>query len=176
MIIGTVWDARLLLFASIVAFVVMAGCGGGGSDNRTPTTIPNAPVISNLAVASSSQACTANGLSGRVRTVGFDYSDPDGNVSGGQVNLSVTSGSQTLATLAVGVPSSTVSVTGTTSGRVTVSNLCIAIVGASSATLNVTLTDALGNVSNQIATTVAAQRPASDPSRPAEAPAGAIGH
>src|SRR5262249_19771498 len=109
---------------------------------------------------------------GRVRTVGFDYVDPDGNVAGGQVTLTVTAGNP----LSAGVPSSNVSITGTTSGLGTLSNLCIAIVGASSATLGATLTDAAGNVCKQIATTIAAERPASERSRPGETPAAAIGH
>jgi hypothetical protein len=134
--------------------VALAGCG---SSHHGGTTTPSTtPIINDLGVATAPQGCTVQGFPGHPRTVTFNFTDTDGNETGGHVDLSL-SGGGPVSSLSSPVPSGFVSISGTTSGTITVS-LCIAIVGGS-ATLSVTLTDAAGNQSNTLSAAVAGQRP-----------------
>jgi hypothetical protein len=143
--------APLVLLAAI-----LAGCGS--SHHGGTTTPSNGPTISDLGVATLAPGCIVQGLPGKARTVNFSFTDPDGNESGGHVDLTLSGGGPTQS-LTVAVPSSGVTLSGSTSGTITLSGLCIAVVGGS-ATLSVSLTDAAGNQSNTVSTAVAGLRPA----------------
>jgi len=143
---------------------ILAGCGGhhgGGTTSSstpsTPSTPSTTPLISDLGVATSAQGCTVQGFSGKVRTVTFSFTDVDGNERGGHVDLTL-SASGPSQSLTVRVPSDGVSLAGTTAGSITISGLCIAVIGGS-ATLTVTLADAAGNESNTLSGAVAGLRP-----------------
>jgi hypothetical protein len=158
---------------------ILAGCGGhhdGGTTSSstpsTPSTPSTTPVVSDLGVATSAQGCTVQALPGKVRTVTFSFTDVDGNERGGHVDLTLAAGGPAQS-LTVGVPSAGVTLAGTTAGTITVSGLCITVIGGS-ATLTVTLTDAAGNESNTLSAAVAGLRPAG-PSAPNQAPSAAMG-
>jgi hypothetical protein len=146
---------RVLLLVVSALAVVLAGCGS--SHHGGTTTPSNTPVISNLGVATSAQGCNVQGLSGHPRTVTFNFTDTDANESGGHVDLTLSAGGPTQS-VSLGVPSASVTLSGTTSGTITVF-VCIAVVGGS-APLSVTLTDAAGNTSNTLSAAVAGLRPA----------------
>ncbi len=127
----------------VVTLLIIANCGGGKKSPAAPS--PDAPVIANLDLTLLQQTCTVQGLSGTLEVVEFDYTDANGDVSGGQVELVV----RKSLTVTGGVPSAGVTITGTTSGHITAA-LCVAIDGASWGTREVTLTDAAGNRSNTL--------------------------
>jgi hypothetical protein len=155
----------------VVLAAILAGCGS--SHHGGTTTPSNGPTIADLGVATLPPGCTVQGLPGKVRTVAFSFTDPDGNESGGHVDLTLSGGGPTQS-LTAAVPSSGVTLSGSTSGTITISGLCIAVVGGS-ATLSVSLTDAAGNQSNTVSAAVAGLRPASGPRGSSENPAAVIG-
>lgn len=133
--------------------LALAGCDGNGDGGTTPNV--NAPVISNLTVTRMG-GCTVQGLSGTVQMITLNYEDINGDVRGGQINAELRAGGETRSTLTEGIPSGSVSVTGTTSGQISTA-LCIAILGlfgTGEGELRVTVTDAAGNRSNRISTEV----------------------
>jgi hypothetical protein len=148
---------RLVRGSVSILAIVLAGCG---SSHHSGTTTPsNSPVISDLGVATSPQGCSVQGFAGHPRTVTFTFMDTDGNETGGHVDLVLSGGGPTQS-LASPVPSGFVTISGTTSGTITVL-LCIAVVGGS-ATLTVSLTDAAGNTSNTLSAAVAGLRAAAN--------------
>ena len=84
----------------------------------------------------------------------FDYIDANGDVRGGRVEVG---GGGTYG-LTFPVPSARASITGTTSGKITVLECFVASGTVSASTFRtVTLVDAAGNRSNQLSGTVAAE-------------------
>ncbi len=132
---------------TVTTLALFASCGGHGG-GTTPVTDP---LISDLNLATSSQTCTAQGFPGHVRTVSFNYADPEGDVRGGHVDLGLV-GANT-PSLTVAVPSNNATLSGTTSGAITISPVCIAVIGGT-ATLTASLTDAAGHTSNTLSTGV----------------------
>ncbi len=137
-------QALLLIFLA----VVVAGCGGSKSSPAGPS--PDSPVIANLAGTFSSQSCSTGAGTGTLRLLSFDYTDSDGNVQGGAVQVTVTLSPGGLpGTGTFGVPSPGVSVSGTTSGTITI-EACVRFGGSSQLSENVTLLDAVRNPSNTL--------------------------
>jgi hypothetical protein len=114
-----------------------------------------APVIGNLVALSGPGPChVPQGFRVVIQGYGFDYIDANGDVSGGHVEV----GGPAFGTYPV--PSANVSITGTTSGKITVRECFIATGSVAASTFRrVTLVDAAGNRSNQLSGTVAAQSP-----------------
>jgi len=139
--------------ALVVLAAILAGCGS--SHHGGTTTPTDTPVISDLDVVTSAQGCTVQGLSGRARKITVNFADTDGNEGGGHLDFVLSGGGPTQS-VTLGVPSDSVTLSGTTSGTIT-SFLCIAVVGGS-ATLSVALTDVAGNQSNTLAAAIAGLR------------------
>jgi hypothetical protein len=139
--------AREVILSLVVPAILLAGCDGGGNG---PTAESQAPVIANLvALGSGSCGNPPQGFRVEVGAYSFDYTDANGDVRGGSVEV----GGGAHLTLAV--PSARVSITGTTSGKITVLE-CFVVMGnvAVSKLRRVTLVDAAGNRSNELAATL----------------------
>lgn len=141
---------------SVVLILASAliGCGGGGSSSPTATS-PNAPVISNPSGEFLLRnTCQTDVGGGSLQLLLFDYTDPDGNVQGGRVE--VTGGffdSAAPQTLTFEVPSQTVSTTGTTSGQIALA-ICITFGESRQLSETIVLFDATDNRSNRLSITV----------------------
>jgi hypothetical protein len=129
-----------------IAVLAVGGCGGGKS------TTPTALAISNLLV-SFGVACTVGAQSGTVEVLSFNFVDPEGDVQGGTVENNKVPNVGPSVTLSGGVPSPGITISGTTSGTVTITE-CIHFGSATSIAEHVTLVDAAGHRSNDISTTV----------------------
>lgn len=140
---------RDILLPLAVSALLLTGCGGGG--NGGPTGASRAPVIANLVPLAGSGPCDPipPGFSVVFLGYSFDYADADGDVRGGHVEVGGG------ATGTFPVPSTRVSITGTTSGKITVLE-CEIAKGAVTVSRfrRVTLVDAAGNRSNELAATL----------------------
>ena len=80
--------ARPLESLGLISLLLLgAACGkdgGGGSPVASDATIP---VIANLRVALSRPCTISGGANGTVKTVAVDYTDADGNLRGGVLEL-----------------------------------------------------------------------------------------
>jgi hypothetical protein len=123
------------------------GCGSGGGGGHAATD-PNAPIITNLR-ATLGRPCTVSGvnLPGTEGVLTFDYTDADGNVRGGIVEVTATFPVGGSFALTGDIPSPGVTVTGTTSGTIT-ATACFRFGGNATVTEQVKVTDASGKVSN----------------------------
>lgn len=136
--------------------LITTSCGGGGGGGAAPTApTPGPPTIANLVATFTGESCAPLiGLARISERLTLDYTDPDGNVSGGQVqvtNAAIFNGAP--ANFTANVPSVPVTITGTTSGRITVS-LCTRFEDRTSLTQTVVLVDQAGNRSNELSVTV----------------------
>jgi hypothetical protein len=125
---------------------LLIGCGsddGGGSSINT-----SAPVIGN-ARTTLGGSCVIEGVneSGTVETVLIDYTDPDGNVAGGTLEVTTVFSAGGSVPLAVDIPSSLVFITGTTSGTLTL-ELCLRFGDSSSVSESIVIRDEAGAASN----------------------------
>jgi hypothetical protein len=141
--------------------ILAAGCGGGG-DGGTATD-PNAPVIANPRVGSGATCTLTTGQSGTLEILSFDYTDADGNTSGGTIEITLSAVAGGPIVLTAPIPSPGVAITGTTSGTVTV-NVCIFFGSNASATAQVRIADASGKISNTL--TIEVVRPSGAPLLP----------
>ena len=143
--------------------VALDACGSGSTSS--PTSSSPVPVISNFASAYLGTACTrvADGLTGSLYSLTFDYTDSDGNVSGGHVQIMRAFNTGKLETFLDTVPSAVapvVTITGTTSGQIRMTD-CPVFATATSYTRTITLFDASNNQSNALSSTV--NKPAGAP-------------
>jgi hypothetical protein len=126
--------------------LMLAGCEG----KKDPSG-PDSPVISNLGLSSAALASCRGSQS--VESLELDYADPNGDVSGGHVEVRLrVENVGTVDTFNVEVPSDHATITGTTSGRITLS-ICIDSDVRDrfhrNLTARVRLFDAAGNGSNE---------------------------
>jgi len=132
-----------------------AACGkGGGGGSASPAataTDPNAPVIANLRV-SYGAGCTLTSIQARgtIEVVSFEYADADGNLRGGTVSNRTTFPTQAPITFTGALPSPGVTISGTTSGIVTIT-ACLLFGGSAGISEEVQVTDVTGKVSNALA-------------------------
>jgi hypothetical protein len=143
-------------FSSLVLLPVLllgVACGKDGGGGSTPTAAdPTIPVIANLQVTLT-QPCTVAGVAGTVKTVAVDYTDADGDLRGGVVELRVTGAVGGPSTPTGAIPSRGVAITGTTAGTVTVTT-CLHFGSNTSLIQEVRVTDASGKASNVLTTTI----------------------
>ncbi|MGH7268621.1 MAG: hypothetical protein ACREMB_27715 [Candidatus Rokuibacteriota bacterium] len=128
-----------------VLLVALAALLAACSDGKSGPSGPDSPVISNLIAILLGGDCLGGGEPQRLE---FDYVDPNGDVSGGHVEVRLRSDDVTFETNNAGVPSSGVTITGTTAGRITLS-LCIDS-DAHDLEARVRLFDAADNASNEL--------------------------
>lgn len=143
---------------------ILAGCGSG--EGKPSPTASNAPVIANLSgsFTGSPGGCQTSGGLGTARLLTFDFVDGDGNVVGGRVLISVAfSPGTTVVDVSFSLPSTGVSITGTTSGTIRVTT-CARFGTSAGLTETVTLFDAAGNPSNALFVTTS--RPGGAPEVP----------
>jgi hypothetical protein len=122
-------------------------CGKSGGGGHAATD-PNAPIITNLR-ASLGRPCTLSGMNlpGTVGVLDLDYTDADGNVRGGSAEVTATFPVGGSFTVTGAIPSPGVTVTGTTSGTISLA-ACIRFGGNARVTYQAKVTDAPGKVSN----------------------------
>lgn len=130
--------------AAVLVAVLTALLPACSADKRDPSG-PDSPVISNLIAILLGGDCLGGGKPQRLE---FDYVDPNGDVSGGHVEVRIRSDDVTLETNNAAVPSFGVTITGTTSGRITLS-LCIDS-DLDDLEARVRLFDAADNASNEL--------------------------
>lgn len=138
-------------------------CGKSGGGGHAATD-PNAPIITNLR-ASLGRPCTVSGvnLPGTVGVLDLDYTDADGNVRGGSVEVVGTFPVGGAINVTGAIPSPGVAITGTTSGTIHLA-LCIRFAGNATVREQVKVTDTSGKVSNVL--TIEVQVPAGLPLGP----------
>jgi hypothetical protein len=119
----------------------LAGC-----DKNGPTS-PDSPVISNLSTALAG-GCGRSQLAELAQRVEFDYADPNGDVRGGHVEVRARSQKADPETFNVTVPSDAASISGTTTGHITVS-VCTGVIAFEGDRVRVRLFDAANNASNE---------------------------
>ncbi len=127
------------------------GGGGGSASSAATATDANAPVITNLRV-SYGAGCTLSSIQARgtIEIVSFDYVDADGNLRGGVVNNRTTFPTQAPITFTGSLPSRGVTISGTTSGTVSIT-ACLLFGGSAGISEEVQVTDVTGKVSNVLA-------------------------
>ena len=144
-----------------------AACGHHGGGGGSPTaTDPNIPVIANLRVSFGGRCALPGNIPGVIEVLAMDYTDADGNLRGGTLNDTATAAVGGSMPLSAPIPSDGVTITGTTSGTIT-ATFCTHFGGNSSLTENVSVTDASGKASNQLALNV--PRPNGAPELPRDA-------
>jgi hypothetical protein len=105
-----------------VLAAVLAGCGGSGGTTGASGE-PGAPQIANgVGTTANGRSCVVGTVPGTPAAILFDYSDVEGDVRGGTVQI--IGPLVAFAAVTLNVPSSTVSITGTTAGRIAVGGLC----------------------------------------------------
>jgi hypothetical protein len=143
----------------LVGVLSVAACGA----SPTPPTTTSVPIISNLTANFSTAGCirTADGLAGRALVVTFDFSDPQGDTTGGRIQLMRVYATGRSETHFFAVPTE-VAVSGTaTSGQIRIGNACPLYNDATGSTERLTLIDASGATSNTLSVSVV--RPAGAP-------------
>jgi hypothetical protein len=139
--------------------------GGGGGSASAPATVtdPNAPVITNLRAAFGAGCTLPSQVRGTIENLSFDYVDANGDLRGGVVDNRTTATFGGPSTLSLPLPSPGVTLSGTTSGTITIS-ACLFFGSNSSISEEVRVTDALGKGSNVLALEIT--RPAGLPLLP----------
>jgi hypothetical protein len=163
---GTRAITRLGLLALLL---VAAGCGksgGGGGAPAVTATDPNAPAITNLRATFGPGCTLSDQRAGTIERLSFDYVDADGNLRGGVVDNRTSAPVGGSITVALALPSGGVTMTGTTSGTITIT-ACLHFGSNSSISEEVRVTDTSGKVSNVLAAEIA--RPAGLPLLPRDA-------
>jgi hypothetical protein len=153
---------------SLLFLGVARGKGGGGGGAAQPATItdPNAPLITNLRGSFGASCTLPNQTQGTVENLSFDYVDADGTLRGGIVDKRTTTVFGGAATFSLPLPSPGVTMSGTTSGTITLS-ACLHFGGNSSISEQVRVTDTSGKSSNVLGLEVT--RPAGLPLLPHDA-------
>jgi hypothetical protein len=154
-----------------------AACSKGGGGGSSPTgSDPTIPTIANLRVALG-QSCTISGtgIAGTAKSVAVDYADADGNLRGGTLELTLIADVGGTQPQTAAIPSGPVTISGTTSGTITVTS-CLHFGSNSSITQQVRVADATGKVSNTLATKVTNPGLLLQPSGPDAAPSERLQH
>lgn len=127
------------------------GGGGGNASSAATVTDPNAPIITNLRV-SFGAGCTLTSIQARgtIEILSFDYVDADGNLRGGGVQNRSTFPTADPVTFSGSLPSRGVTISGTTSGTITIT-ACLLFGGSAGISEEVQVTDVTGKVSNVLA-------------------------
>ena len=98
----------------------------------------------------------------------MNFTDADGNMSGGSGTVTATFDQTTPAVVTFPIPSAAASITGTTAGTITLF-ACVTFGSSTTLTEVVRVADASGKVSNELSVTIS--RPAGAPELPTSAPA-----
>ena len=128
-----------------------------------PPAPPTAPMISNLSAHFSGQSCTraADHLRGSALIVQFDFTDPNGDLSGGKVMLNRTYNTGRSEFHASPIPGDPILTGSSTAGHVEVDNECPLYDNNQTSVETLSLIDAAGLTSNSLSTTT--QRPPGAP-------------
>ena len=147
--------ARFLESLGVMSLLLLgAACGKDGGGGSPTASDPTIPVIANLRVALGRPCTITGGAAGTVKTAAIDYADADGNLRGGVLELTGIADIGGTQTQTTGIPSAPVTISGTTSGTITVTS-CLHFGSNSSFTQQVRVSDATGKVSNALTTRVA---------------------
>lgn len=159
---------RTLASISVIPLLLLGtACGKSGGGGSSPTAVDaNAPVIANLRVTFGARCTLPSGAPGTIESLAFDYTDADGNVRGGTVENTATAAVGGSVTLSGAIPSPGVTLTGSTSGTISL-RFCTHFGSNASITEQVKITDASGKGSNVLALDVA--RPGGAPLLPQNA-------
>jgi hypothetical protein len=130
----------------LLAMGLAAGCGGGGGGSSTD---PNAPVIVNPRVSFGATCTLTSGQGGTMEVLSFDYTDADGNTSGGTLETTAAAVAGGPIVITAPIPSPGVTITGTTSGTIS-ATFCVFFGGNASATMQIRIADASGRISNTL--------------------------
>jgi hypothetical protein len=164
---------------AVIALFFSAACGSTAPTNPTPLPTPApsqapavqpapaaapepapappaspAPAIANLAAVFSGKSCTraADHLTGSALVVTFDFTDGDGDLSGGKVVLYRVYNTGRSESHSSPIPSE-VTITGSpTSGQIRIDNECPLYDDNQTSTETLTLFDAAGHQSNSLST------------------------
>ena len=125
--------------------------------------VPPGPTISNLTASFSGQKCTrqADHLTGSALVVQFDFTDPNGDVPGGQVMLNRTYNTGRSEWHASAVAGDAMLTGSGSAGHIEVDNECPLYDNNQSSVESITLIDATGLTSNRLSATM--QRPPGAP-------------
>ena len=140
-------------------------CGKSGGGGHAAAD-PNAPIITNLRVSFGAGCTLQGGVRGTVEIIAFEYGDADGNVRGGTVENTTTAAVGGAMIFTPAIPSPSVTISGTTSGTITVT-ACLFFGSNSSVTEQIKVTDASGKTSNVL--TIEVARPGGAPLLPRDA-------
>jgi hypothetical protein len=157
--------------------LLFAGCGGHSDNPTSSTSTSSVPQIASLSSAHFLQVtCQIDGLPGQIHQISFTFSDVGGDVSGGNVIVTLAFspvGTLGSATRVFPVPSASASLSGNaTSGTITVS-VCVRFGANTTVTETITLQDASGLSSNALSQTFG--RPSNAPEVPRGPSGGAVG-
>jgi hypothetical protein len=141
-------------------------CGKSGGGGSATAADPNAPIITNLRVSFGGGCTLPGNVRGTVETIAFDYADADGNVRGGILENMTSAAMGGAMTFTPAIPSPSVTISGTTSGTITVT-ACLFFGSNSSVTEQIKVTDASGKTSNAL--TIEVARPGGAPLLPRDA-------
>jgi hypothetical protein len=130
-----------------------AACGKSGGGGSPTAADPNAPIITNLRVAFGAGCTLPGNVRGTIEALAFEYSDADGNVRGGSLENTTLFAAGGPMTFTPAIPSPSVTISGTTSGTITVT-ACLFFGSNSSVTEQVKVTDARGKASNVLSVEV----------------------
>ena len=155
---------RSVLSFALVVCVGGAGIACSGSSSSAPSTDVNL-VIGGLATAFPGSSCTrefpgTRGAAGTTLFLTFTYSAPQGNLTGGRVQLVQSYNTGEPETHTFAIPSEFLTMNGTTSGTIRV-GACPRYNDATVSMETLTLFDAAGHSSNAL--TVSLTKPAGAP-------------
>jgi len=144
--------------AFTIIAIALAGCGGHSSSGTSASARPQGfPEISNLTAAYVPGTCTVQGHPGRPLDATVHYTDSDGDVKGGTLEVTGTFlPSQQLVDVSFLLPSNAATMTGTTDGSIT-AFACVALNGSTGLLLSVALLDKAGHSSNILSVEVHAE-------------------
>src|SRR6185295_5021752 len=106
---GAMRVARPLESLALMSLLLLgAACSKGGGGGSPVASDPTIPVIANLRVALGRPCTISGGANGTVKTVAVDYTDADGNLRGGVLELTGIADIGGTQTQTTGIPSAPV--------------------------------------------------------------------
>jgi len=145
---------RTLASMGFIPLLLLGTACGESGGGRHAAADPNAPIITNLRVSFGGGCTLQGGVHGTVETIAFEYGDAAGNVRGGTLENTTSVAVGGAMTFTPAVPSPSVTISGTTSGTITVT-ACLFFGSNSSVTEQIKVTDASGKTSNVLTIEVA---------------------
>src|SRR5262245_15164197 len=150
--------ARRSTLSALAVLGVQLSTSACGGNNTAPSASTVTLTISGLSSAFPGSGCTrefpgTRGAAGTTLFLTFTYSAPQGNLTGGHVQLVQSYNATDSETHTFAIPSDFLTISGTTSGTIRV-GACPRYLDATGSTETVSLSDAGGHSSNALSVTV----------------------